>query len=190
MKKNVVIFKWNPAISSYMTVDFIMAILRKETQGDWSVWDHERIGKGDDCYLLKVGCGATGIVKAGRVTSVPYTGADWSGHGRVTYYVDFKETVMVNPDTLPILDSTTLEENIPDFDWRGGHSGVVLEEPQAEVFRRLWNGYLAENLALFTDRLERIASHGRHNDQLYVDPSLWRKLKIQEQKDLAKGTEE
>ena len=177
MEKNIVIFKWNPAISSYTMLDFLIAIDRKETEGNWSVWDYDRIKKGDHCFLLKVGCGMTGIVKAGTITSAPYSSADWSGQGRKVYYVDFRETVMVNPDTLPILDSTTLEENIPDFDWRKGHSGVILDEMQASIFQRLWDGYLLQNVPVFQDRLERIASRGMDNDQLYIEPKKWRELR-------------
>ena len=157
-------------------MDFLFAILRQETEGNWSVWEHDRIHVGDECFLLKVGCGATGIVKAGVVTSAPYVSGDWSGHGRTIYYVDFESTVLVNPDTLPILDSTTLEENLPDFDWRGGHSGVVLDDTQATVLRRLWNGYLLENTTLFQSRFALIEQRKRHNDQLYVEPKLWKKL--------------
>ena len=146
------------------------------TQGNWSVWDHERIHAGDECFLLKVGCGTTGIVKAGVITSEPYAGKDWSGRGRQTYYVDFEETVMINPDTLPILSGATLEDDITDFDWRGGHSGAVLDELQATIFRRLWKAYLRDNTALFQDRLALIAKRRMLNDQLYIAPKLWRQL--------------
>ena len=176
MNKSIVIFKWNPAISSYPMLGLLETICQQDTEGNWSVWDHERIHAGDECFLLKVGCGATGIVKAGVITSEPYADEDWSGQGRQTYYVDFKENMMVNPDALPILDSTTLEDNITDFDWHGGHSGVVLDELQTTIFRCLWKAYLRDNAPLFQERRDLIKRRRMLNDQLYLAPKIWRQL--------------
>lgn len=118
--------------------------------------------------MLKVGLGICGIVAAGTIISDPQPGPDWSGRGRKVFYADYECDIMINPETLPILESRTLTEEIPDFDWNGGHSGVVLSAVQAEKLTRLFDQYLQENTALFEERLELIAKREMGNDQLYT----------------------
>lgn len=143
------ILKWNPAISSYKMLDFLAEMNIALSGGDhdmnWSVWDHEKIQKGDIVYLLKVGYGATGIVAEGKVTSKAYRDTDWSGKGRETYYVDFKPLCMVSPDAAPILTSQQLAIAIPDFDWRGGHSGLLLTEEQESRLNTVWGNYIKDS---------------------------------------------
>ena len=142
------ILKWNPAISSYKMMDFLfemnIAISGSTPNMNWSVWEYEKIRKGDIVYLLKVGYGATGIVLKGKVTSEAYSADDWSGKGRETYYVDFIPLCMVSPDAAVVLTSQRLEENIGDFDWRGGHSGMRLTPEQETVINSLWDDYVKE----------------------------------------------
>jgi hypothetical protein len=83
---------------------------------------------------------------------------------------------MVNPETLPILESSVLEDNIPDFDWNGGHSGAVLSEEQASVLNRLFDKYLRDNAATFADRLQLIERRHMDNDQLYISEELFEKI--------------
>ena len=172
MKKNCVILKWNPAISSYCMSRFLQAIEWEETGSDWSIAEYERVKAGDQFFMLKVGAGMCGIVASGTITSDPVAGEDWSGRGRKVFYSDYDCDFMVNPETLPILESSVLEDNIPGFDWRGGHSGVVLEEDQAAVLKRLFDKYLRDNAAIFTDRLALIEKRGMDNDQLYIEAEI------------------
>lgn len=143
------ILKWNPAISSYKMMDFLcemdMAMAGGEPNMNWSVWEYEEIKKGDFVYMLKVGYGATGIVAKGRVTARAYQGEDWSGRGRETYYVDFIPLCMVCADAAPILTSQQLAASIPDFDWRGGHSGQRLTPEQEAAMESLWDAYVLES---------------------------------------------
>ena len=83
---------------------------------------------------------------------------------------------MVNPETLPILESSVLEDNIPDFDWRAGHSGVVLDGRQACKLNELYRKYLRDNAAVFADRFDLIAKRGMDNDQIYIDEKLFKRL--------------
>ena len=53
---------------------------------------------------------------------------------------------------------------------------------QASIFQRLWDGYLLQNVPVFQDRLERIASRGMDNDQLYIEPKKWRELRQKQNK--------
>jgi len=116
MKKNCVILKWNPAISSYSMCRFLNNISWSEPESDWSIYDYDRVKAGDQFFMLKVGIGTCGIVAAGRITGDPAVGEDWSGRGRKVYYADYECSFMVNPETLPILERCVLEENIPGFE--------------------------------------------------------------------------
>lgn len=169
--RNCVILKWNPAISSFSMRRFLESISWGETESNWSIFQHDRVKRGDQFYMLKVGVGTCGIVAAGTITSDPKPGEDWSGQGRKVYYSDYDSWFMINPETLPILESSVLKENIPDFDWNGGHSGVVLEQEQAAVLNRIFKEYLRDNAAIFGDRLKLIDKRGMENDQLYRYPA-------------------
>ena len=155
-----VIFKWNPAFSSYSMMHYLedMYRLREEDCFDynWSVWNWQEIHKGDRFYMVKVGLyGQTGIVASGEITSEPYKGEDWSGKGRETYYVDFLPDVLLNPDALPILTCRELEQAIPDFEWARGHSGLVLTDLQAQKLEEVWAAFLEKNKAVFDSALDK-----------------------------------
>jgi len=165
---NTVILKWNPAISSNGMLAFLMEIARADACGDWSIHDHERVRAGDVFYMLKVGKGQNGIVKRGRITTDPVVDADWSGRGRKVYYADYEAEIMINPDAFDLLTSERLKEAIPDFDWFGGHSGVVLDERQAARLESLWEEYVSASQDEFCARLELMARRGMPNDQLYL----------------------
>lgn len=154
------IFKWNPAFSSYSMMHYLedMYRLREEDCFDynWSVWDWQEIHEGDRFYMVKVGMyGQTGIVASGEITSEPYKGEDWSGKGRETYYVDFLPDVLLNPDALPILTCRELEQAIPDFEWARGHSGLVLSDLQAQKLEEVWAAFLEKNKAVFDCALDK-----------------------------------
>jgi hypothetical protein len=174
--KTCVILKWNPAISSYSMLHFLSSINYEETESDWSIYEHEKVKAGDQFFMLKVGVGTCGIVSAGTITSDPVCDEDWSGRGRKVFYSDYTCDFMVNPETLPILESSVLEDNIPDFDWNGGHSGAVLSEEQASVLNRLFDKYLRDNAATFADRLQLIERRHMDNDQLYISEELFEKI--------------
>lgn len=175
-KRQTVIFKWNPAISSYEFLRYLHNIVSEDGSMDWSVWDHEKIKKGDRFFMLKVGCGTCGIVSAGTIISDPVEDADWSGKGRTVYYCDYYAELMVNPETLPIIGTAQLQANIPDFDWTGGHSGIVLTDDQAEILNQMYKAYLKENAPLFADRLDLMEKRRLTNDQLFLERQLRRKL--------------
>lgn len=163
-----VILKWNPNFSSYTMFHYLndIVMLNYDDADDfnWSVWDYNKVHTGDRFYMVKLGYGATGIVAAGQITSEPYPGEDWSGKDRPTYYVDFEPEVMINPDALPIMTNTMLTARIPDFSWDHGHSGLVLNDQQADTLDRLWNAFIAEH----DEQFERKAYCGpQENDYIY-----------------------
>ncbi len=164
-----VILKWNPAVSSYQMLRYLQDLNEMATEqiaydSDWSVWENEKIHAGDRFYLIKLGVGQVGIVSSGVITSEPYLAPDWRKTDKKVYYVDYLPNIVINPDTLPILTSEALAKAIPDFDWFKGHSGMVLEDKQAEALEKLWKSYLATNKELFD-----IALADNKTDQLYLD---------------------
>lgn len=169
---STVIFKWNPAFSSYTMMSFLrdLSYCKDEdaeyVRFNWSVWDYDKIGEGDEFYWVKVGLGQTGIVGHGRITSGPYEGKDWSGKGRRMFYVDFVPDVLINPDALPLLGCRQLSAAIPDFEWDKGHSGLVLKGCQAETLGCLWSDYLELNKKDFLRKALK------DNDYLFMERGL------------------
>lgn len=167
---STVIFKWNPAFSSYSMYRFLddltfcMANGADDADFNWSVWHHDKIHTVDEFYMVKVGLGQTGIVAHGRITSEPYEGDDWSGKGRPTFYVDYLPDTIINPDALPLLTCARLAAAIPDFEWDKGHSGLVLTDAQVLTLNGLWLDYCAAS------RSEFISKALMRRDYIYLNP--------------------
>lgn len=135
-----VILMWNPEISSFKMKDYMKGMQHFDSFGlNWSVWDHEDIHEFDEFFMVRVGCGKTGIVMKGTILSDPYISKDWSWRGRKVYYVDLNVTVMLNPELATLLTTDELAKQIPTFDWTGGHSGGVLTEDQLLKLINLWD---------------------------------------------------
>lgn len=145
-KQNTFILMWNPEISSAKLPQFIDFIPDMLTVNyNWSVWEHEKAVIYDKFYLVRCGNGNTGIVMSGIFCSNPYESDDWSGKGRLTFYMDLQPSVMLNPDKAPMLTTAELEEAIPSFNWRGGHSGRMLSDNEAKKLEELWANYINEH---------------------------------------------
>lgn len=149
---------WNPAISSYKLDDFQREL--EELHDDycnmnWSVWEHEKASAGDRFFMVRCGNGNTGICMSGYFSSDPYQDEDWSGRGRVTYYMNLEPDAMIHPDYRPILPTSDLVKAIPSFDWKGGHSGRLLEEKNAAKLETLWASFLEQHEEMFEGRTFR-----------------------------------
>lgn len=152
---NTFILFWNPVISSYKLDDFQEELQEEAWLLDdmnWSVWEHEKAREGDRFFMVRCGEGKTGICMSGKFTSDPYKGEDWSGRGRETYYMDLEPDVMIHPEYRPILSTERLMLSLPGFDWRGGHSGRLLESEMAERLEELWAEFLEKNEEMFIPR--------------------------------------
>ncbi len=150
--KTYILF-WNPAISSYKLEDFQREM---EDLGNaymnWSVWEYENACAGDRFFMVRCGSGKTGICMSGYFSSDPYKDEDWSGRGRVTYYMDLEPDYMINPDYLPILSTLDLVRDVPGFDWNGGHSGRLLDAKLAEKLETIWKKFTDDHSEMFTIR--------------------------------------
>lgn len=169
--KTYILF-WNPAISSYKLDDF-----QKEMEDlgnadmNWSVWEYEKACAGDRFFMVRCGSGKTGICMSGYFSSNPYKGEDWSGRGRITYYMNLEPDYMINPDYLPILSTLDLVRDIPGFDWNGGHSGRLLDAKLAAKLEAIWKKFTDDHAEMFTIR----AAHQE------VDPESYSSIHSDEQ---------
>ena len=143
------VMRWDPDISSFKVTDYEMdmqcfyedCLKGPSSSGfyyDWSIWDYKKVHVGDRFYMLKVGKGNTGIVMSGIITGTPYKDVDWSGKGRDVRYVRIMPDCMLHPDKAPMVTTQVLDEALPMVNWNEGHSGVMLNEEQAEKFSELW----------------------------------------------------
>jgi len=135
------ILKWNPAISSVNLEDWDFWVKKQDFLfPNWSVHEHEKVNVGDNWYMLRVGDGITGIVGHGTFCSNPQKGGDWSGQGKVRYYAELYLRDLV-PHSEPMITTEDLEKYISTVDWRGGHSGILLSDNEAEKLDELKSKY-------------------------------------------------
>lgn len=148
-----IILKWNPAISSVSMEDMQWAVQDTwqtlDSDFNWSIYEWEKAEKGDRVFMLRVGRGKTGIIASGWLASNPYEGDDWRGSDEKRYYADILFDTMIYPMRNNILDTKTLQKEIPTVDWKGGHSGVFITEDEANNLEELWKSFLKENSDLF-----------------------------------------
>lgn len=138
---------WNPAISAFTKDEFKECISNLDLDNtiSWNVWEYKKLESGQRVFLMR--CGSdnpkeNGIVLSGYFYGEAYKGKDWSGKNRRTYYADAEIEMIIDPDCGALLTADKLSENIPSFDWTGGHSGRYLNEKDSDVLESLWAEYL------------------------------------------------
>lgn len=144
--------RWNTAISNFKLKDFEECMRMFHEPGfslSWSIWDWQDVRYGDRVYMLRVGEGKTGIVMAGEIISEPYVDEDWSGKGRVTHYVDIRLEQMMHPEAATILETEELERRFGNIEWRGGHSGTLLDTEDAYHLGKCYEKFLVDNRKQF-----------------------------------------
>ena len=147
---------WNPDLS--INIDTYNKLLYRfgcsiHVPMDWSVWEHEKAQCGDRFFLLRCGQKDNGIVMSGYFTSDPVKGNDWSGRGRDVYYMDLGIEYWGGLESgyLPV---EVLDQNLPGFNWHGGHSGRLLDEDNAGRLELLWANFIAKMNQKRSDLLE------------------------------------
>ena len=120
-----------------------------EPELNWSIHEWEKAEKGDRVFMLRVGRGKVGIVASGWLSSDPYEGDDWRGSDKMRHYADILFDTMIYPMRNNILDTKTLQKEIPTVEWTGGHSGVLITDEEANKLEHLWNSFLKENSQMF-----------------------------------------
>ena len=155
--RNTFLLRWNPALSSY-TMERLDEDMTDWANGewcddfDWSVYDWQKARKGDRFFMLRVGEGNTGVFAAGRFTSDPFLGDDWSGKGREVHYMTMEFETVFHPERAEIITTEELRAELPEIDWSGGHSGVMLDAESAERLELMWRDYVGRNKPLYLPR--------------------------------------
>lgn len=148
-KKRTFILMWNPEVSNVNVDQWTRVVNHFQFEDlSWSICDYEKANWGDQCYMVRVGTGNTGIVMKGSFASYPKRGSDWSGKGRTVFYCDLNIQHIFNPECHPIITQEELQREIPTFDWTGGHSGRMLTRKEANKLDSLWEKYMAANSIL------------------------------------------
>lgn len=151
------VLMWNPEVSSFKTETWHWVMEHRPFVPtlNWSVWDHEKVEVYDRFFMVKVGSGKTGVVMHGCMDSMPRRGEDWTGQGREVFYCNLYVMQMLDAETQPIITTEALERAIPGFDWRGGHSGRLLNEDETRALNTLWDKFCKENRALMDEQDRR-----------------------------------
>lgn len=166
---NTFILKWNPAISSY-TMERLDNDMAEWSDGywsddfDWSVYEWQRAHKGDRFFMVRVGEGKTGLFAAGRFTSEPFKDEDWSGRGRDVYYMRMEFETVFHPERSEIISTDYLERELPNLDWREGHSGEMLNAEDADRLELLWRDYIGSNKSLYLPRAVKNEEYDMRSD--------------------------
>ena len=146
-RQNTFILMWDPAISGTAKLEeYVKEIPRLiDMQWGWSVWDYKGAKWGDRFFMVRVGEGKTGIVMSGVFESNPYEGEDWRGEGRETHYMELRPNFLLDPEAAPMITTEELAQEIPSFDWTGGHSGRILQQTDARKLEKMWHKFLEEH---------------------------------------------
>jgi hypothetical protein len=106
--------------------------------------------------MIRTGEGANGVVMRGTIIGSPYPDEDWSGKGRKVYYIRMNLSNMIHPERTPLLLTTDeLTESIPDFNWKEGHSGEILNDTQSAKLEEVWADYIERTHAISSEEVER-----------------------------------
>ena len=166
---NTFLLKWNPAISSY-TMERLDNDISEWADGywsddfDWSVHEWQKAHKGDRFFMVRVGEGNTGVFAAGRFTSEPFKDEDWSGKGREVYYMQMEFEAVFHPERVEIIPTEELERELPNIDWRKGHSGQMLDKESAERLELMWRDYVGRNKSLYLPRAVKNENYDSRSD--------------------------
>jgi hypothetical protein len=88
--------------------------------------------------MLRTGDDKPGIVYRGIFTSEPYEDDDWNMTDKLRHYVDMDCYDCIPADEQSPITIKILEENIPNINWRAGHSGELLSDEDAEKLDEMW----------------------------------------------------
>lgn len=166
---NTFILRWNPSVSSY-TMERLNDDMAEWAAGywdndfDWSVHEWQKARRGDRFFMVRVGEGRTGLFAAGRFTTDPFRGDDWSGKGREVYYMQMEFETVFHPERADIISTEELECEIPNIDWRNGHSGEMLDAESTERLELMWRDYVGSNKSLYLPRAVRNEEYDSRSD--------------------------
>ena len=119
---------------------------------------------GDRFFMVRVGEGNTGIFAAGRFTTDPAQGEDWSGKGREVYYMRMDFEAVFHPERTEIISTEELERELPNIDWHKGHSGEMVDNETADRLELMWRDHIGRNKAMYLPRAVRNEDYDSRSD--------------------------
>ena len=167
---NTFLLRWNPAISSYTMSrldDDMQAWANnwwEDNEFDWSVHEWQKARIGDRFFMVRVGDGNTGIFAAGRFTSNPVKGDDWSGKGRDIYYMNMEFEAVFHPERTEIITTEELESELPHISWRTGHSGECVDSETADKIELMWRDHIGRNKSIYLPRAVKNEEYDSRSD--------------------------
>lgn len=167
---NTFLLRWNPAISSYTMSrldDDMQAWANnwwEDNEFDWSVHEWQKARIGDRFFMVRVGDGNTGIFAAGRFTSNPVKGDDWSGKGRDIYYMNIEFEAVFHPERTEIITTEELESELPHISWRTGHSGECVDSETADKIELMWRDHIGRNKSIYLPRAVKNEEYDSRSD--------------------------
>lgn len=139
-ERRAFLMRWNPRIS-----DFKLNVYRRmiaspfsSSQMHWAVTDWQHVSPDDYAFLACVGTDYDGLVGGGPILELPSKGRDWCDKSRPRKYVDFSLDMAINPKSEYRISAERLESVLPEIDWHGGHSGVLLPPEAASTLMGIW----------------------------------------------------
>lgn len=154
------LMRWNPEISDY-SLDKYRELTAKHPESfgmRWSIYDYKEAKERDFFYMLREGEENGGIIIWGIFSSDPFEGEDWRGSGKKSHYINMHCVHAENADTKPPLSLSLLEKEIPEINWRKGHSGESLTPEQTFAIETLRTGIYNDE----EDSFDADAGHGAH----------------------------
>lgn len=137
------LLRWNPEISSWKEGDFRKALAESRESPypmDWSVREWEQIEPYDWAVLCRVGTAADGIVAIGRFDGQVKEADSWRQDGAKCHYAFFWMRLVQEPLQTGAMLAEDLEKALPEINWHGGHSGIVVPPDQAPALA----GFIAD----------------------------------------------
>ena len=164
------LMRWNPAVSDFTLDDYRHFCKYRRLGLQWAIFDWEAAHEGDFFVMLREGDGVNnGIIASGVFVCEPFEGSNWRGGKHLVHYIKMVSHDAVSPDDRPILATEVLEREIPEINWRKGHSGELLTPEQVSKLLAIWpmdiddsssdeSDYHAENISIIDECPERLLS--------------------------------
>lgn len=183
---NTFIIMWNPANpeTSYATFkEWFFEPLEACIQVEVTDWRRARAG--DRFFMVRAGekgCGSkgNGIVMSGYFVSDAFPANCLIFEGKTRHCVDVQPDYMFDTKRVETLSDDFLAEHLPEFDWKHGPSGKVLNKVVAAKLEEFWAQCLQSNAALLQDgrkwrtaqdvfkREPCIVLYNHHGDEGYI----------------------
>ena len=148
---NTFIIMWNPdapVLNYERFKEWFYDPLDAEIQVELTDWKRARVG--DRIFMVRAGDKGrggkgNGIVMSGFIISEPFVPDVKLTDGKKKHYVDVQPDYMFDTNRVKTLTDDFLTEHLPEFDWKHGPSGKVLDKAVASRLEELWEQCLQAN---------------------------------------------